>query len=149
MAKWLGGHLRRPSFYSTLDLLFLSAISSSFPPLVPLCHVFSYVSLHFHHLSTSLLASPSFRSLLNLAQFASVFGISRIYLCVRWSARCLKYTRSIANVTFRRYQRGSYRQIMFRISRTIAVDRRPLFMRQMSSSSSCLLVAYLFFFSLR
>lgn len=146
MAKWLGGHLRRPSFYSTLDLLFLSAISSSFPPLVPLCHVFSYVSLYFHHLSTSLLASPSFRSLLNLAQFAGVFGISRIYLCARWSACCLKYARSTANAIFRRYQRGSYRQIMFRISRTIAVDRPPLFIRQISSSSSWLLVAYLFFF---
>lgn len=58
---------------------------------------------------------------------------------------CLKYARSTANVIFRRYQRGSYRQIMFRISRTITADRRPLFIRQISSSSSCLLVAYLFF----
>lgn len=79
-------------------------------------------------------------------EFAGVFGISRIYLCVRWSACCLKHARSAANVIFRWCQRGSYRQIVFRISRTIAVDRRPLFIRQISSSSSCLLVAYLFFF---
>lgn len=59
---------------------------------------------------------------------------------------CLKYARSTANVIFRRYQRGSYRQIMFRISRAITADRRPLFIRQISSSSSCLLVAYLFYF---
>lgn len=79
-------------------------------------------------------------------EFAGVFGISRIYLCVRWSACCLKHARSAANVIFRWCQRGSYRQIVFRISRTIAVDRRPLFIRQISISSSCLLVAYLFFF---